>query len=388
MTVQLPFEQDHPLDVAPLLRQLQQDGVVHRVRTVVGDQAWLVIGYEEVRGLLTDDRLGRSHPDPAKAARAGESALFGGPMGNYDTEHEDNARLRSLLQPHFSPGRMRAFRPRVEELTAGLLDDLAEHGSPADLHQALALPLPVQVICELLGVPYADRDQFRAWSEAVGDLRDRARSEHGLGELYGYGQQLVARKRKQPGDDFISRLCADGLGDDEIAMLSMGLLFAGHQTTVVAIGMGILCLLVNPGQQHALINDPGRITTAVEEILRAPGRSGGGIPRYARTDLQIGDVTVRAGDLVLLDIRAANHDPTVFPSPDRFDVTRQGPAHVSFGHGAHYCLGAPLARIELQAVFCQLLARFPAMRLAVPVEQLRVRSDTVTGGLTSLPVEW
>ena len=215
---------------------------------VVGDQAWLVIGYEEVRGLLTDERLGRSHPDPAKAARAGESALFGGPMGNYDTEHADNARLRSLLQPHFSPRRMRAFRPRVEELTAGLLDDLAEHGSPADLHQALALPLPVQVICELLGVPYADRDQFRAWSEAVGDLRDRTRSEQGLGELYGYGQQLVARKRKQPGEDFISRLCADDLGDDEIAMLSMGLLFAGHQTTVVAIGMGILCFLVNPGQ--------------------------------------------------------------------------------------------------------------------------------------------
>jgi cytochrome P450 len=388
MTVQLPFDQDHPLDVAPSLRQLQQDGVVHRVRTMVGDQAWLVIGYKEVRGLLTDERLGRSHPDPAQAARAGESALFGGPMGNYDTEHADNARLRSLLQPYFSPGRMRAFRPRVEELTASLLDDLAEHGSPADLHQALALPLPIQVICELLGVPYADRDQFRAWSEAVGDLRDRTRSEQGLGELYGYGQQLVARKRKQPGDDFISRLCADDLGDDEIAMLSMGLLFAGHQTTVVAIGMGVLCLLVNPGQQQALIDDPGRITTAVEEILRAPGRSSGGIPRYARTDLQIGEVTVRAGDLVLLDIRAANHDPTVFPSPDRFDVTRQGPAHVSFGHGAHYCLGAPLARIELQAVFCQLLARFPTMRLAVPVEQLRVRSDAVTGGLTSLPVEW
>ena len=388
MTVQLPFEQDHPLDVAPLLRQLQQDGVAHRVRTAVGDRAWLVTGYEEVRGLLTDERLGRSHPDPAKAARAGESALFGGPMGNYDTEHADNARLRSLLQPHFSPRRMRAVRPRVEELTAGLLDDLAERGSPADLHQALALPLPVQVICELLGVPYADRDQFRAWSEAVGDLRDRTRSEQGLGELYGYGQQLVARKRQQPGDDFISRLCADDLGDDEIAMLSMGLLFAGHQTTVVAIGMGILCLLVNPGQQQALIDDPGRITAAVEEKLRAPGRSAGGIPRYARTDLEIGEVTVRAGDLVLLDIRAANHDPTVFPSPDRFDVTRQGPAHVSFGHGAHYCLGAPLARIELQAVFCQLLARFPTMRLAVPVEQLRVRSDAVTGGLTSLPVEW
>jgi len=388
MTVQLPFEQDHPLDVAPLLRQLQQDGVIHRVRTAVGDPAWLVTGYEEVRRLLADDRLGRSHPDPAKAARQGESALSGGPMGNYDTEQADNARLRSLLQPQFSPRQMRALRPRVEELTTGLLDDLAGHGPPADLQQALALPLPIQVICELLGVPYADREQFRAWSEAVGDVRDRARSEQGLGELFGYGQQLVARKREQPGDDVISRLCAEDLGDDEIAMLSMGLLFAGHETTVAAIGIGALCLLANPGQQQALIDDPGRISAAVEEILRGPGRSSGGIPRYARTDLQIGEVTVGAGDLVLLDIRTASHDPAVFPGPDRFDITRQGPAHLSFGHGAHYCLGAPLARIELQAVFSQLPARFPKMRLAVPAGQLRVRSDTLTGGLTKLPVEW
>jgi pentalenolactone synthase len=388
MTVQLPFEQAHPLGVAPLLRQLQQDGVVHRVRTAVGDQAWLVTGYEEVRRLLADERLGRSHPDPARAARQGKSVLFGGPMGNYDTEQADNARLRSLLQPHFSPRRMRALRPQVEKLTTALLNDLAGHGPPADLHQALALPLPIQVICELLGVPYADRDQFRAWSEAVGDVRDRARSEHGLGELFGYGRQLVARKRKQPGDDIISRLSADDLGDDEIAMLSMGLLFAGHETTVVAIGMGALCLLANPGQQQALINDPDRITSAVEEILRAPGRSSGGVPRYARTDLQIGEITVHAGDLVLLDNRAANHDPAVFTSPDSLDVTRQGPAHLTFGHGAHYCLGAPLARIELQAVFSQLPARFPKMRLAVPARQLRLRRDTVTGGLTKLPVEW
>src|SRR5438552_15881563 len=146
-------------------------------------------------------------------------------------------------------------------------------------------------------------------------------------------------------------------------MLSMALLFSGHETTVVATGLGALFLLANPGQQQALIDDPGRITTAVEEILRAPGRSGGGIPRYARTDLQIGEVTVHAGDLVLLDTRAANHDPRAFPSPDRFDVTRQGQAHLSFGHGSHYCLGAPLARIELQAVFSQLLTRVPTMRL-------------------------
>ena len=389
MTVQLPFDQTHPLAVAPLLSKLQRDSVIHRVRTRVGDEAWLVTGYEEVRRLLGDERLGRSHPEPAKAARMGESALFGGPMGNYDTEHADMARLRALMQPHFSPKRMRAIRPRVEQLAADLLDRLAEHGSPADLHQTLALPLPILVICELLGVPYADREQFRAWSEAVGDVRDRARSEQGLAELFGYGRRLVGHKREQPGDDFISRLCAiEDLGDDEIAMLSMGVLFAGHETTVVAIGMGALCLLVNPDQRQALIDDPGLVGAAVEEILRAPGRSGGGLPRYARTDLQIGDVTVRAGELVLLDNRTANHDATVFADPGRFDVIRPGPAHLSFGHGGHYCIGAPLARIELQAVFSQLLTRFPAMRLAVPVGQLRLRSNALTGGLTALPVEW
>ena len=388
MTVQLPFEQDHPLEIAPLLRQLQHDGVIHRVRTPVGDQAWLVTGYEEVRRLMCDERLGRSHPDPGHAARLGESVMLGGPMGNYGTEHADHARRRSLLQPHFSPRRMRELRSRVEELTSVLLDDLARHGPPADLHQALAMPLPIQVICELLGVPYADRDQFRAWSEDVGYVRDRARSEQGMRELFCYGQKLAVRKREQPGDDVISRLCADGLGDDEIATLSMNLLFAGHETTVVAIDMGVLCLLAHPAQRRALADDPDRVTAAVEEMLRAPGRSGGGIPRYARTSLRIGEVTVQAGELVLLDHRAANHDPAVFPSPSRFDITRDGPGHLSFGHGAHYCIGAPLARIELQAVFSQLPARFPAMRLTVPAGQLPRRSGALTGGLTSLPVEW
>jgi cytochrome P450 len=388
MTVQLPFEQAHPLEVAPLLRQLQHDGVIHRVRTAVGDEAWLVTGYEEVRRLLYDERLGRSHPDPGNAARLGQSVMLGGPMGNYDTEQADHVRRRSLLQPHFSPRRMRELRPRVEELTTVLLDDLARHGPPADLHQALAMPLPIQVICQLLGVPYGDRDQFRAWSEAAGDVRDRARSEHGMRELSSYGRQLAVRKRKQPGDDVISRLCADGLDDDEIGTLSTNLLFAGHETTVVAIDMGVLCLLANPAERQVLADDPDQITAAVEEILRAPGRSGGGIPRYARTSLQVGEVTVRAGDLVLLDNRAANHDPAVFPSPGRFDITRDGPGHLSFGHGAHYCIGAPLARIELHAVFSQLPARFPELRLMVPAGQLPRRSGALTGGLTALPVEW
>jgi pentalenolactone synthase len=385
----LPFAQPQPFEMPPLLRNLQAGGAIHRVRTAVGDEAWLVTRHDEVRRLLADERLGRSHPDPDNAARSGESVLFGGPLGSYDTERADSARMRSLLQPHFSPKRMRALRPRVEALAAELLDALADTGSPADLNAAVALPLPILVICELLGVPYQDRDQFRAWTQAAADIRDRARSEQGLADLFGYGMRLVARKRRDPDDDVISRLTQqEGLADEEVAGLSMGLLFAGHETTVVQIGLGALLLLTNPDQTRALRDDPELIPGAVEEMLRAPGRGGDGTPRYARTDIDVDGVTIRAGDLVLLDNGAANHDPRAFADPYTFDVTRKAGGHLTFGHGAHYCIGAPLARIEMQAVFSQLIPRFPTMRLAVPVEQLRVRSDVLTGGLVDLPVTW
>jgi cytochrome P450 len=237
-------------------------------------------------------------------------------------------------------------------------------------------------------VPYADRDRFRAWTRDAADVRDRTRSEHGLAELFGYGQQLVARKRAQPGDDVISRLCATaGTGDDEIAMLSMFLLFAGHETMVVAIGTGTLLLLTEPAQWRALGEDPALVPAAVEEMLRAGGQ-GGGIPRYARTALQVGGVTVRAGDLVLLDNGAANHDRAAFIDPERFVVTRPAVSHLSFGQGGRYCLGAPLARIELQAVFSRLVLRFPAMRLAERAGQLTFNRDTLVGGLARLPVTW
>ena len=386
---QLPFEQPSLLQAAPQLRALAAQGPIRQIHTATGDPAWLVTGYEEVWRLLADSRLGRSHPDPGSAARTGESVLFGGPLGSYETEDADHARMRSQLRPHFAPGRMRALRPRVDALAAGLLDELARRDPPADLVQALAVPLPVLVICELLGVPYEDRDRFRAWTRAAADVRDRARSEQGLADLFGYGRQLVARKREHPGDDVISRLWAAGRADeDEIAMLSMFVLFAGHETTVTAIGMGALMLLTHPRQWQALRDDPALVPAAVEELLRAPGQGGGGIPRYAREDLEISGARVQAGDLVLLDNGAANHDADAFPDPDRFDITRQAGSHLTFGHGARYCIGAPLARIELQAVFSQLIHRFPDLRLAVAVEALTLDTAVLTGGLTRLPVTW
>jgi pentalenolactone synthase len=387
---QLPYEQPGPLQPPPLLRRLQAQGPIHAIRTATGDPAWQVTGYQEVRALLDDDRLGRAHPEPERASRTGESELFGGPLGGFDTEQADHRRMRSLLQPHFSPKRMRALRGRVETLTTQLLDELAAAGPPADLHAALAVPLPIAVICELLGVPFDDREQFRAWTKDAADVTDRARSAQGLNALFSYGQQLVAGKRAAgDADDVISRLAAtDGVSDDEAAAMGMFLLFAGHETTVTAIGRGVLWLLATPGQWQALVADPARIDAAVEEILRAPSMGGGGIPRYARTDLEIAGVQVRAGDLVLLDTGAANHDADTFADPDRFDVHRPATAHLSFGHGARYCVGAPLALIELQVVFSQLAARFPTLELDCPVEELTFDTRTLTRGLTALPVTW
>jgi len=255
----------------------------------------------------------------------------------------------------------------------------------------LAVPLPILVICELLGVPYSDRDQFRAWAEDAGNVRDRARSERGLAELFGYGRGLVERKRAHPGDDVISRLCAtDGVSAEEAATLSMFLLFAGHETTVVQIGLGALLLLTNRDQWQALVDNPALIPDGVEEMLRAVATGGGvgGVPRYARTDFVIDGVTIHAGDLVLLDIGSANQDPVEFTHPERVDITRKGAAHLAFGYGARYCIGAPLARIELKTVFAQLIPRFPSMHLTVDPATLPTRRDVLAGGLVELPVSW
>lgn len=389
MTAQLPFPSTHPLRTPPQLSVLVAQGPVHRIRTRVGDEALLVTDYQLVRTLLDDDRLGRSHPRPQEASRVGESVLFGTPTDNYATEKADHVRMRTLLQPHFSPRRMREFAPRVEQLTKSVIDDLQAHGSPADLNAAIATPLPILVICELLGVPYEDRDRFRAWSVAAADVVDPARSAEGLGELFSYGRDLVAHKRRNPGDDVISRLCeADGVSDAEIAGLSMILLFAGHETTVVQIGYGALYLLSTPGEWQALRTDPARAGAVVEEILRVPIGTNGGMPRWARTDFEIAGASVRAGDLVLLDVFTANHDPALFPDPERFAPDRPAAQHLTFGYGARYCLGAPLARMELQAVFGQLAARFADLQLAVPVSEVRFFANQLTAGVMELPVTW
>ncbi|WP_167099219.1 cytochrome P450 [Mycobacterium sp. DL592] len=388
-SVQLPFRQDHPLRSSEELKALQARGPIHKVLTVVGDEAWLVTGYAEVRRLMDDDRLGRTHRDPANAPRSRTSALFGGPIGDFDTEPADHARMRQLLQPHFSPKHMRELQPKLERQCAALLDDMERHGPPADLLTSLAQPFPVLVICDLLGVPYSDRDRFRLWVEEAAFSPDDAVSENGLVSLLGYGMELVAAKRNDPGDDVISRLCDEpDLSDLEVATLGMQLLFAGHETTVMQIWLQSLLLLSDRDQWQLLLDSPGLIPKAVEELLRAGMPGGIGVPRYARDDIEVGAVTIRAGDLVLLDPGSANHDPAAFPDPYRADLFRTGAAHVGFGYGAHYCIGAALARMELKIVFSQLIPRFPRLALAGDLSVMGTGFHSLSHGLVPLLVTW
>jgi pentalenolactone synthase len=375
---------------------------VQRVTTPAGDQAWCVTGYDLVKGLLLDPRLGRSHPEPERAARYAKSAIFGGPMGSSpETERSEHAQMRALLTPAFSARRIALLRPRVQELVDGLLDALAQRSPPVDFHEAVSFPLPALVICELLGVPYADCDDFRRWSDDSADMTDHERSRAGLTQLHRYMRELVQRKRQQPAEDVISDLIAaqqyapDRFTDDHVVELAAGLLFAGHETTVAAIDKGVLLLAANPSAREALQRDPSLVPKVVEEILRSPTPIAkdptapvGGLPRYANAEIKLDGMTIRRGDLVLLVLQSANLDERTFLAAETFEVTRAANPHLTFGHGPHYCIGAPLARIELQTVFGSLIQRFPTLRLAVPVAELRQHSHLLTGGLAELPVTW
>ncbi len=388
----LPFPRSDVLDIAPLSRTLAAAAPITPVRTAAGDVAWLVTGYVEAKALFADPRLGRSHPDPRRAARISDAALLAGPMGDAATEAADHTRMRRLLTPAFSARRMHALRAHVAELVETLLDQLTEQTPPVDLHEALSFPLPVLVICELLGVPYADREKFRGWSQGAAGLTDRAAATAALDKLFAYMHGLIAHKRAHPGQDVISDLIAvqdqRHHNDDRVAGLAAILLFAGHETTVARIDYGTLLLLRHPAQRDALRQDPTLIEGAAEEILRMAVPGAGVLPRYAHADIDVAGRTIQAGDAVLLSGAVANRDPAAFADPDRFDITRNPNPHLSFGHGPRYCVGASLARVELHAVFTALTHRLPTLRLAVPLDRLRLRTDLFTGGLAALPVTW
>ena len=393
----LPFQRDgeNPATaIAPMFHQLRARHPVARVGTPAGDEGWLITRYKEIKELFNDPRLGRSHPDPDSAARIANAAVISGPLGKPEEEVANRSRMRRLFAPSFSARRVEKLRLDVEQIVVDLFDKMAAGGSPADFHEALSFPLPVLVICQLLGVPGADREEFRTYSNGATNLYNREESQAAWDRLTSYMHQLIEVKRRSPGQDVFSDLIEaeerENLTEDEIAGLGAALLFAGHETTVTRLDIGTLLLLTNPEQRAKLQKDPqGLIKNAVEEILRAAAPSTQDVlPRYAHQDIEVGGVTIPAGDLVLLPFTAANRDPQMFDDPDVFDIERDISQHLAFGHGPRFCIGASLARIELQIVFSTLFERFPNLQLAGSPNDLEFRDDTLTGGLAHLPVVW
>lgn len=395
---QLPFTRPNVLELAPVYEVLRREAPIAPVTTPAGDPAWLVTRFTEVRELLGDKRFGRSHPRPDQASRITHAAVQDGPSGTYENEEAEHARMRRLLTPAFSAKRMRLLSDHVQQLVDGYLDRLeTEHDAApdgvVDLHAGLAFPLPVAVICQLLGVPETDRDHFRSLSDRMatysGADAHAARREFGR-----YMAGLAEQKRAQPGEDVISDLVLAQAADedfdyDEMVRLCVGLLFAGHETTVNRIGLGTLMLLTERERWETLTADPdGRIDPTIEEVMRLGAPGDLGLLRYAHTDVEIAGVTIREGDAVILSVNAANRDPQAFDAPEAFDPDRTERGHVGFGHGPHFCIGASLARTELRAVFATLARRLPGLRLAADLDDIEVRTEHITGGVTRLPVTW
>jgi cytochrome P450 len=398
-TPRLPFARPNVLEIAPLYEVLRRQGPIVRVTTPTGDPAWLVTGFDQLRGVLSDPRFGRSHPAPEEASSLSDAAILSRPQGDHETEHAEHARMRKMLVPAFSANRIRRLAGHVQELADGCFDAMdraraEQPGEPVDLHELLSFPLPVLVICELLGVPYEDRDTFRVLSERMGRTDIGTGADAALDEFAGYMGRLAAAKRRNPTQDVVSDMVRaqaedPSFSDDDLARLAAGLLFAGHETTSNRIDLGALFLLTDPARRDALAADPeGRVHGVVEEVLRLSAPGGLGILRYAHDDVDLGGVPIARGDALVLSIGAANRDESVFPDAGRFDPDRKPNGHVAFAYGGWFCIGASLARTELRVVFGSLFRRFPGMRLAVGVDELEVRTNRVTGGVDRVPVLW
>jgi cytochrome P450 len=367
---------------------------VVRVELPDGSLAWLVSGYNEVRQMVVDQRFSRALAvAPGRSLQGTEVFAAGSIMGLDPPEH---TRLRRLVASAFTARRVEAMRPRVASIVGELIDALLDQPQPADLVASFSLPLPVQVICEMLGVPAEDVELFHAWSDAIlGDWQgDSEQIMVALVALYNYFAALIETRRARPADDLMTALIAardegDRLSEEELTTLGCTLLIGGHETTANQLNLSLLVLLDHPAELAKLRADPEMIPAAIEELMRYV-RLGGGLPpaRMTTEDVQLGGVTIRAGEVVMPLFATANRDPSVFSDPDRFDVSRVPGNHLAFGAGVHHCLGAQLARLELQEAFGGLLSRLPELRLAVPAEELRFKPGMALHSLRELPVRW
>ncbi|MEV5428093.1 cytochrome P450 [Streptomyces sp. NPDC052701] len=381
-------------DPYPVYARLRAQGPVHRVRMPEGGaQAWLVVGYEAGRAALADPRLSKDWSKASPSLPLG-SVSSGPHMLRADPP--DHTRLRKQVARAFTARRVEALAPSIQKTTDALLDRmLTAPGGRADLVEALSFPLPISVICELMGVPDLDRESFRTWSNDALGATDPEVRKAAAASMAHYMADLVDGKRQRPGDDLMSALIhnpdddGDRLSREELVGMAWLLLVAGHETTVNLISNGVLALLTHPGQLAALRADLSLVDGAVEEMLRYEGPLETPTFRFTTEPVTIGDTVIPGGgELVLVAMADANRDPARFPAPDRFDIFRDTRGHVAFGHGIHHCLGAPLARLEARIVFRTLLERCPDLALDIHPAAITWRPGMMIRGPRSLPVRF
>jgi cytochrome P450 PksS len=386
-------------DPYPFYARLRDEAPVYRVTLRRGMDVWLVTRYDDVALVLRDERFAK---DMAKVLTPADAARLPRPPGLFKplTHHmlnadpPDHTRLRALVQRAFTPGLVEGMRARVQAIAGRLLDGIAGRAE-VDLIRDYALPIPTTVIAEMLGVPVADRHRFHRWSRTILLSSSSAwgfwKAMPSAWAFLRYIRRLIAARRADPRDDLVSALvraeeAGDRLTTDELVSMVFLLLVAGHETTVNLIGNGMLALLEHPAELARLRADEKLIRPAVEEMLRFSSPVETSTRRFAREDVPLAGTTIPRGALVLAVIASANRDGRQFPDPDRLDVAREPNKHLAFGLGAHYCLGAPLARLEGQIAVQSLLCRAPALRLPVAPDRLRWRGGLVVRGLEALPV--
>ncbi len=394
--VPLPSRRGCPFDPPEEYGELRRSQPISRLAFPDGKVGWLLTRYEDVRTLLADvrfssDRRRASSPVRAFPIRDGDPRVPGSLIGMDPPEH---TRYRRLVTRWFTVRRMRELAPRIERIVADSLDAMERTGPPVDLVEAFARPIPSLVICELLGVPYAERADFQRWTATLFRLDEPKESVYAARDaLWEYMRRLVAIKRQLPDDALLSQLInsedpSAGLTDRELTGLGQLLLIAGHETTANMLALGTFALLCRPEQARVLRAHPDLVDNAVEELLRYLTIVQFGVVRVAREDVEFAGVRIRRGETVVASIAAANRDPERFPDPDVLDITRGAAHHIAFGHGVHQCLGQQLARMEMRIGYPALFRRFRTLRLAVPADQVPLRDDMFIYGVHRLPVAW
>ncbi|MEU4232022.1 cytochrome P450 [Nonomuraea sp. NPDC026600] len=378
-----------PFDPAPEVTALRAEQPIARLAAPEGAPGvWLVTGYGLVRQILADPRFSSRYETQYFPMAGGH--LPPAPVGDLTgMDAPQHTRFRKILAGKFTVRRMNLLTERVTEITRERLDAMERQGPPADLIEVFALPVPALMICELLGVPYEERDQFQTYTRTLSDAPEPEAQYAAFIELGKYLQDLAVAKRAKPTDDLLSDLATGSdLTDEELGGVAAFLFGAGLDTTTNMLALGTFALLRDPAQLAALRDDPGLADSSVEELLRYLSIAATGM-RGVLEDVELGGTQLKAGDTVFIALNAANRDPAKFADPDMLDLRRSAAGHLAFGHGIHQCLGQQLARVEMRVAFSALLTRFPTLRLAVPDEEVPLRTDPAQiYGVRSLPVTW